>query len=33
VLDEAALRTIRALSSLPAATPQDVVLPVRFRLR
>jgi protein TonB len=33
LLDEAALRAIRALSSLPADTPQDVVLPVRFRLR
>lgn len=33
LLDDAALRAIRALSSLPADTPQNVVLPVRFRLR
>lgn len=33
LLDEAALRAIRSLSSLPADAPRQVILPVRFRLR
>ncbi len=33
LLDQAALRAIRSLSSLPAETPREVILPVRFRLR
>lgn len=33
VLDEAALRAVRSLQSLPADAPRQVVLPVRFRLR
>ena len=32
ILDEAALRAVRSLQSLPADTPRQVVLPVRFRL-
>lgn len=32
LLDEAALRAIRSLTSLPADAPRQVVLPVRFRL-
>lgn len=33
LLDEAALRAVRSLQSLPADAPRQVVLPVRFRLR
>lgn len=33
ILDEAALRAVRSLQSLPADAPRQVVLPVRFRLR
>ena len=33
ILDEAALRAVRSLSSLPADAPQETLLPVRFRLR
>jgi protein TonB len=33
LLNEAALKAVRALHSLPADTPREVVLPVRFRLR
>lgn len=33
LLDAAALRAVRSLSSLPADAPRQVVLPVRFRLR
>lgn len=33
ILDDAALRAVRSLKSLPAETPREVVLPVRFRLR
>lgn len=33
MLDQAALRAVRSLSSLPADAPRQVVLPVRFRLR
>lgn len=33
LLDGAALRAVRSLSSLPADAPRQVVLPVRFRLR
>ncbi|MFZ1246251.1 MAG: TonB family protein [Azonexus sp.] len=33
ILDEAALRAVRSLRSLPADAPRQVVLPVRFRLR
>jgi protein TonB len=33
ILDEAALRAVRALRSLPADAPRDALLPVRFRLR
>jgi protein TonB len=33
ILDEAALRAVRSLRSLPADAPREVVLPVRFRLR
>lgn len=33
ILDEAALRAARSLSSLPADAPRQTVLPVRFRLR
>lgn len=32
VLDNAALGAVRALRSLPAETPREVILPVRFRL-
>lgn len=32
LLDEAALRAVRSLTSLPADAPRQVVLPVRFRL-
>lgn len=33
ILDEAALRAIRSLTSVPADAPRQVVLPVRFRLK
>jgi protein TonB len=33
ILDEAALRAVRSLQSLPTDAPRQVVLPVRFRLR
>lgn len=33
ILDEAALQNVRALSSIPADAPREIVLPVRFRLR
>lgn len=33
ILDQAALRAVRSLTSLPADAPRQVVLPVRFRLR
>jgi protein TonB len=33
ILDEAALRAVRSLQSLPADAPRQVVLPVRFRLK
>lgn len=33
LLDNAALRAVRALHSLPADAPRETVLPVRFRLR
>ena len=33
ILDDAALRAVRALRSLPADAPRDALLPVRFRLR
>lgn len=33
LLDAAALRAVRSLSSLPSDAPREVVLPVRFRLR
>lgn len=33
LLDEAAVRAARAVRSLPATAPQEVLLPVRFRLR
>lgn len=33
ILNEAAVKAVRALHSLPADTPRQVVLPVRFRLR
>lgn len=33
ILDEAALRAVRSLKSLPAAAPRETQLPVRFRLR
>lgn len=33
LLDEAALRAVRALRSLPAEAPREALLPVRFRLR
>lgn len=33
LLDEAALRAVRALRTLPADAPREVLLPVRFRLR
>ena len=33
ILDDAALRAVRSLQSLPADAPRQVVLPVRFRLR
>lgn len=32
-LDDAALKAVRALQTLPADAPRQVVLPVRFRLR
>lgn len=32
ILDEAALRAIRSLRSLPADAPREVLIPVRFRL-
>lgn len=32
ILDEAALRAVRSLSSVPADAPRQAVLPVRFRL-
>lgn len=33
ILDDAALRAVRSLRSLPADAPRDALLPVRFRLR
>ena len=33
ILDDAALRAVRSLRSLPADAPQQGLLPVRFRLR
>jgi protein TonB len=33
LLDDAALRAVRSLRSLPADAPRDALLPVRFRLR
>ncbi len=33
VLDDAALRAVRALRSLPADAPRETLLPVRFSLR
>jgi protein TonB len=33
LLDEAALRAVRSLRSLPADAPREALLPVRFRLR
>ena len=33
MLDEAALAAARAIKTLPADSPQEVLLPVRFRLR
>lgn len=33
ILDEAALRAVRSLHSLPADAPRQVALPVRFRLK
>lgn len=33
LLDEAALRAVKSLRSLPAAAPREALLPVRFRLR
>jgi protein TonB len=33
ILDEAAVRAARAVRSLPAGAPGEVLLPVRFRLR
>ena len=33
LLDQAALRAVRALRALPADAPREVLLPVRFRLR
>lgn len=33
LLDDAALRAVRSLQSLPADAPRQVMLPVRFRLR
>ena len=33
ILDEAALRAVRSLHSLPADAPRETLLPVRFRLR
>lgn len=32
ILDDAALRAVRSLASLPAEAPRQVLLPVRFRL-
>ena len=33
LLDDAALRAVRSLRSLPADAPREALLPVRFRLR
>ncbi len=33
ILDEAALRAVRSLHSLPAEAPRESLLPVRFRLK
>lgn len=33
ILDDAALRAVRALRSLPADAPRETLLPVRFKLR
>lgn len=33
LLDDAALRAVRSLTSLPADAPRQTLLPVRFRLR
>lgn len=32
ILDDAAVRSVRALSSIPADAPREILLPVRFRL-
>lgn len=33
ILDQAALRAVRSLRALPADTPREAILPVRFRLK
>jgi protein TonB len=33
ILDDAALRAVRSLRTLPADAPREALLPVRFRLR
>jgi protein TonB len=33
ILDDAALRAVRSLRSLPADAPRETLLPVRFRLK
>lgn len=33
LLDQAALRAVRSLRALPADTPRETLLPVRFRLK
>lgn len=33
ILDDAALRAVRALRSIPADAPRETLIPVRFRLR
>lgn len=33
ILDQAALRAVRSLRSLPSDTPRETLLPVRFRLK
>ena len=33
ILDDAALQAVRSLHSLPANTPRETLLPVRFRLK
>jgi len=32
ILDDAAVRSVRALNSIPADAPREILLPVRFRL-